>query len=72
MSRATWTRPSTSPMPEDGQGRCAPCEALFGGFPVVGGSGPGPWEVEILMARPQIGQDRYWVVWSRGEVVPAV
>eukprot|EP00974_Lingulodinium_polyedra_P017429 1689058-Lingulodinium_polyedra.AAC.1 len=25
---------------------------------------------EIRLARPQVGHDRYWVVWTQGEVVP--
>eukprot|EP00974_Lingulodinium_polyedra_P093195 9027368-Lingulodinium_polyedra.AAC.1 len=36
-------------------------------LPAGGGARPAPWEVELRLPRPQIGQDRYWVVWSRGE-----
>eukprot|EP00974_Lingulodinium_polyedra_P108914 10541310-Lingulodinium_polyedra.AAC.1 len=25
---------------------------------------------EVRLARPQIGHDRYWVVWSQGEIAP--
>eukprot|EP00974_Lingulodinium_polyedra_P042131 4044349-Lingulodinium_polyedra.AAC.1 len=26
-----------------------------------------PWMQEMRLARPQEGQDRYWVVWTKGE-----
>eukprot|EP00974_Lingulodinium_polyedra_P060370 5820893-Lingulodinium_polyedra.AAC.1 len=27
-----------------------------------------PWMMEMRMPRPQEGQDRYWVIWTKGEV----
>eukprot|EP00974_Lingulodinium_polyedra_P021122 2040278-Lingulodinium_polyedra.AAC.1 len=31
----------------------------------------GPEGQQIHLARPQRGQDRYWVAWTRGEIPPA-
>eukprot|EP00974_Lingulodinium_polyedra_P076700 7425799-Lingulodinium_polyedra.AAC.1 len=51
---------------------CPPIRLTPATPPTSGANRPAPWEIEIRMARPHVGQDRYWVAWARGEVAATI
>eukprot|EP00974_Lingulodinium_polyedra_P105203 10186341-Lingulodinium_polyedra.AAC.1 len=60
MEAHRWTRPV-----------CPPVRLTVTAPPADARPEANSGEVELRLARPQAGQDRYWVAWTRGEVTPA-